>query len=110
MTAVTKNRKGVNEILKILFSETPGPVGTKLCLDSPWMIPFQNCFRQSRFPTNMTTVAKNRKRGKKLKKITLKLLGQLGSKLCQDNPLVIPFQNFVWQFRPRTKMDAVTKN
>jgi hypothetical protein len=38
-------------------------IGTRLCLNSPWMIPFQNCVRQSRLPTNMATVAKNRERG-----------------------------------------------
>ena len=40
-----KIKKG-DEILKIFISETTGPIGTKLCLDSPWMIPFQNCVRQ----------------------------------------------------------------
>jgi hypothetical protein len=57
-----KIKKGV-KFKKIFISETTGPIGTKLCLDSPWMIPFQNCVRQSRPPTNMATVAKNRKRG-----------------------------------------------
>ena len=31
-----------DEIKKILISETTGPIGTKLCLDNPWIIPFQN--------------------------------------------------------------------
>ena len=60
------------------MSETIGPIGTKLCLDSPWMIPFQKCVRQFRPPTNMATVAKNRKRGDDiLIFFPLKLLGQL---------------------------------
>ena len=63
MAAVTKNKKGVGEILLIFISETTGPIGNKLCLDSPWMIPFQNCVRQSRLPTN--TVAKDKKGGMK---------------------------------------------
>jgi hypothetical protein len=30
-----------DEILKISISETTGPIGTKLCLNSPWVLPFQ---------------------------------------------------------------------
>jgi hypothetical protein len=48
MVAVTKNKKG-DEILKIFISETTGPIGTKLCLDSPWMTPFQNCVEMKIF-------------------------------------------------------------
>jgi hypothetical protein len=33
-------KKG-NEIQKIFISETTAPIGTKLCLNSPWMTPFQ---------------------------------------------------------------------
>jgi hypothetical protein len=62
MVAVTKNKKG-GEIFKIFISETTGPIRTKLCLNSPLITPFQNCVRQSRHPTNMATVAKNRKGG-----------------------------------------------
>jgi hypothetical protein len=77
MVTLTKNQKG-DEILKIFISETTRPIGTKLCLDSPWMIPFQICVWQSRLPTNKATVAKNRKRGMKFEeKIPLKLMGQL---------------------------------
>ena len=35
-------KKG-DEILKIFIFETTGPIGTKVCLNSPWVIPFQNC-------------------------------------------------------------------
>ena len=63
MAAVTKDKKRGDEIKKKFMSETIGPIGTKLCLDSPWMIPFQICVRQFRPPTNMATVTKNRKRG-----------------------------------------------
>jgi hypothetical protein len=64
MVAVAKNKKG-EAILKIFISETNGPIGTKLCLNSASMIPFQNCVQQSRQQTNMVTVVKNRKRGMK---------------------------------------------
>ena len=67
-------KKG-DEILKICISETTGPIETKLYLFSPWVIPFQNCVRQSRPPANMATVAKNRKRG-------MKSNGPIGSKHC----------------------------
>jgi hypothetical protein len=50
-------------ILKMFISETTGPIETKLCLDSPSMIPFQNCVQQPRQQTNMVAVVKNRKRG-----------------------------------------------
>jgi hypothetical protein len=76
-----KIKKG-DEILKIFISETTGPIGTKLCLDSPWMIPFQNCVRQSRPPTNMATVAKNRKRGDEILFFLSETTGPNGSKLC----------------------------
>jgi hypothetical protein len=46
-----------------LFLATVAPIGTKLCMGSPWMIPFQICVRQSKPPTNMATVAKNKKGG-----------------------------------------------
>jgi hypothetical protein len=29
-----------------------------------------------------------------------------GFKLCQNNPLLIPFQNFVWHSRPRAKVSG----
>ena len=87
MAAVAKNKKRGDEILKIFISETTGSIGTKLCLDSPWMIPFQNCVRQSRPPTKMATVAKNRKRGDEiLKNFPLKLLGQLDPSFAKIIP------------------------
>ena len=41
MAAVTKNKKRGDENFKIFISETAEPIGTKLCLNSPWVIPFQ---------------------------------------------------------------------
>jgi hypothetical protein len=67
---------------KKIISETTWSIGTKICLDSPWIIPVQNYVRQSRLPTNMATVAKNRKRGVKLKKKSSETTGSIGSKLC----------------------------
>jgi hypothetical protein len=36
---------------------------TKLWWNGPWVIPFQNCVRQFRPPTNMVAVTKNKKGG-----------------------------------------------
>ena len=64
-------------ITKIFSSETTWPLKTKLWWNGPLVIPFQNCVRQSRPPTNMVAVTK-KKGGMKLKKSSsLKLLGQL---------------------------------
>jgi hypothetical protein len=65
-------------ITKIFSSETTWPLETKLWWNSPWVIPFQNCVRQSRTPTNMVAVTKNKKGEMKFKKSSsLKILGQL---------------------------------
>jgi hypothetical protein len=63
------------------YKKNTGPIRTKLFLDSPWMIPFQNCVRQFRPPTIMATVAKNRKRGDEIL-IFVPLKLPIGSKLC----------------------------
>ena len=80
MAAATKNKKGM-KFKKIFMSETTGTIGTKLCLNSPWMIPFQNCVRKSRPPTNMATVAKNRKRGMNF--FPSETTGPIGSKFAK---------------------------
>jgi hypothetical protein len=48
---------------KIFSSETTWPIKTKLWWNDPWVIPFQNCVRQTRPPTNMAAVTKNKKGG-----------------------------------------------
>jgi hypothetical protein len=50
-------------ITKIFSSETTWQLKTKLWWNGPLVIPFQNCVRQSRPPTNMVAVTKNKKRG-----------------------------------------------
>ena len=47
----------------IFSSETTGPIATKLWWNGPWMAPFQNCVRWSRFPTKMAAKLKIEKRG-----------------------------------------------
>jgi hypothetical protein len=66
--------------LKIIFSETAGPIGPKLWWNGLQMVFFENCVWRPRPPTKIAAVNKNRKFGKKsLKKLSpLKLLGQLG--------------------------------
>jgi hypothetical protein len=47
--------------LKIVFSETGGPIGPK----HGGMVLFENCVRRPRPPTKIAAVTKNRKFGKK---------------------------------------------
>ena len=78
MVAVTKDKKE-DETLKIFISETTGPIGTKLCLDSPWMIPFQNCVP---IQTSNQLLLKIEKGGMKFLKKSSETTGPIGSKLC----------------------------
>ena len=47
----------------LIFSETTGPIATKLWWNGPWIAPFQNCVRWSWLPTKMATKLKIEKRG-----------------------------------------------
>ena len=61
---ITLHRSSVRtQLLKIFSSETTWPLETKLWWNGPLVIPFQNCVRQSRPPTNMVAVTKNKKGG-----------------------------------------------
>jgi hypothetical protein len=62
----------------LIFSETTGPITTKLWWNGPWMAPFQNCVRWSQLPTKLAAKQKIEKRGDEiLKKASpLKLLSQ----------------------------------
>jgi hypothetical protein len=44
-------------------SEATGPIWNKLWWNGPWMAPFQNCVRWSRFPINMAVKQDIEKRG-----------------------------------------------
>jgi hypothetical protein len=69
---ITLRRSSVRtQLLKLFSSETTWPLETKLWWNGPWMIPFQNCVRQSRPPTNMVVVTKNKKGGWNLKYLHL---------------------------------------
>ena len=50
------------------------------------------------------------KRGMKLKKISSETIEPISTKLCWNDPLVVPFQNCVRQRRPVSKMATITKN
>jgi hypothetical protein len=50
--------------LKIIFSETAGPIGPKLWWNGLQMVLFENCVRQPQPPTKIAAVTKNRKFGK----------------------------------------------
>jgi hypothetical protein len=53
------------------LSQNFWPLETKLWWNGPWVIPFQNCVRQSRPSTNMVAVAKNKKGDDILKNLHL---------------------------------------
>jgi len=68
--------------LKIIFSETTGPIGPKLWWNGLQMVLFENCVLTTRPPTKIAAVTKNRKFGKKsLKKISSETTGPIGPKL-----------------------------
>ena len=56
-------------------------------------------------------LCKLEKRGMKLKKIfSSETTEPVSTKLCWDDPWLVPFQNGVHQSRPVSKMTAITKN
>jgi hypothetical protein len=68
--------------LKMIFSETAGPIGPKLWWNGLQMVLFENCVRRSWPPTKIVAVTKNRKFGKKsLKIISSETAGSNGPKL-----------------------------
>ena len=106
-----KLEKRWDEILIKIFSETTGPIASKLLWNDPWMAPFQNYVRWSRIPTKMAAKLKIDKRGMKLKKnFSSETTVPVSTKLCWNDPCVVPFQNCVRQRRPVSKMAAMTKN
>ena len=95
----------------IFSSETTGPIATKLWWNSPWIAPFQNCVRWSRLPTKLATKLKIEKKGWNLKKIfSPETTEPISTKLCWNDPWVVPFQNCARQRRPVSKMAPITKN
>ena len=53
-------KKGGWNLKKIFSSETTEPISTKLSLNDPWVVPFQNCVRQRRPVSKMAAITKNR--------------------------------------------------
>ena len=98
----------------IFSSETTGPIWTKLWLNNPWVVSFQNYVQQPQPPTKMATIAKNRTFGKKSS--PLKLLCQLGPnyggivfrwstfRIISDNPGRQP------RWPPLLKIENLAKN
>jgi hypothetical protein len=54
-----RHKKAKNH-LKIFLLETTWPISTRLCLNDPWVVPFQNCVCQRRPVSKMAAVTKNR--------------------------------------------------
>jgi hypothetical protein len=58
----------------------------------------------------MATKLKIEKRGMKFKKIFSSVTTEpISTKLCCNDPWVVPFQNYVWHFRPPTKMGTTAE-
>ena len=86
-------------------SKTTGPIWTKLWWNGPWVVPFQNCVRQSTPPTKIENSAKNH-----LKIIFSETTGPIGPKLWWNGLQMVLFENCVRRPRPPTKIAAITKN
>jgi hypothetical protein len=72
-----------------ISSEITGSIETTICLNSPWMILFQHCVRQSRLSINMANVAKIEKGDDILIFSSLKLLKLIlrGQVVLEENIL-----------------------
>jgi hypothetical protein len=54
--------------------------------------------------------AKNRKKGEEFKKkFSPETTEPISTKLCSNDPWVVPFQIYVWHFRPPIKMAATAE-
>jgi hypothetical protein len=88
----------------IFFSETTGPIATKLWWNGPWMAPFQNFVRWSRLPTKMAAKLKIEKGGMKFEK-NLLLWNRGPSK---DHSTKVWLQLVQWFLRRRLICDMST--
>ena len=105
-------KKGGWNFKKIFYSETTEAISTKLCWNDSWVAPFQNCVRWSRLPTKMAAnLIIEKEWDEILKKIFFSEITEpISTKLCWNDPWVVPFQKCVRQRRPVSKMAAITKN
>ena len=103
--------------LKIISSETTGPIGPKLGWNGLQVVIFQNCVCRPRLPSKMATITKNRNSAKNhLKIISSETAGSIGPKLWWNGLQVIPFQNSVRRHGhqprcpPLLKIENLAKN
>ena len=90
-----KLEKRGDEINKKIFSsETTGPIATKLLWNDPWTAPFQKMFPVIPTSNQDGRQAKNRKKGDEIKKKILptETTEPVSTKLCWNDPWVVPFQ------------------
>jgi hypothetical protein len=98
-------------LLKIIFSESAGPIGPKLWWNGLQMVIFENYVRRSRPPTKIAAVTKIDNLAKHyLKIISSETTGPIGPKLWCNGLQVIIFKNCVRRLRLPTKMATVTTN
>ena len=93
----------------LIFSETIGPIWTKLGSDGPWVVPFQNCVRWPRRPTKMAAVAKNRQFWtKSFKKSSQKQMRQFKANIAWMVLGWWTFKCVCWPWPP-SKMATITR-
>ena len=100
------------QLLRIFSSKTTWPLKINFWWNCSWVIPFQNCVRQSRPPTNMVTLLLKIKKagGGVLKfKKSSETTGSIETTICLYSPWMILFQNCVRESRLSTNMATVAK-
>jgi hypothetical protein len=60
--------------------------------------------------TDFDRLCKLEKKWDEIKKISSETTAPISTKLCWNDPYVVPFQNCIRQRRPVSKMAAITKN
>ena len=97
--------------LKIIFSETAGPIGPKLWWNGLQMVLFENSVRWPLPPNNIATVTKNIKFGKKsLKNYLLWNCWANWTQTMVEWSSGNPLSEFCPTTRLPAKMSAITKN
>jgi hypothetical protein len=94
----------------INFSKTAGPIWTKLWWNGPWVVPFQNCVRQSPHQQRWLPLLKIENSAKNhLKIIFSETAGPIGPKLWWYGLQMVLFENCVRRPRPPTKIAPLLK-
>ena len=109
MTAITKNRISSNGQNYSILSQKAPKFKLYKHNDELFNIYYQIFYEPWIF-TDLDLLCKLEKKGDEIKKIfSSDTIEPISTKLCWNDPLVVPFQNCVRQRRPVSKMAAITK-